>query len=122
MNYTEDKTFAIPAKSHALNGSFQKYTVTFTNVDVATSQPDLLRALEVLRTIGGQPIVTEVETKKITFVLEQPNVYAKEGNKQVASHDLIEEAKQTIVDLFANLKAVDGQTSFACTVEVEEAF
>lgn len=108
-NYEElGKQYDLPAAFTALNGTIQYYEVTFTNVDVAAEQANLLRALEVLRTRGGQPIITRVEGKTIYFTLEQAKVFGKDGAT----------AEQAIKDLFANVKAVDGTTAFTVSTVV----
>ena len=136
MDYGFGKTYTLPGKFTALNGCVQYYTVVFTNVTIdkdhtsvssdpvkaAQAQANLLRALEVLRTYGGQPIITSVDNKTLKFTLEQANVYGDASKVQPSAKDNIEDAKAKIEALFANLKAVDGSTSFACTATVEEAF
>lgn len=135
MDYGFGKTYTLPGKFTALNGCVQYYTVVFTNVVIdkdhssmntdalkAQAQANLLRALEVLRTYGGQPIITSVDNKTLKFTLEQANVYGDASKVQPSAKDNIEDAKAKIEALFANLKAVDGSTSFACTATVEEAF
>ena len=75
MDYGFGKTYTLPNKFTALNGCVQYYTVVFTNVvvdetqtslstdaDKAAARANFLRALEVLRTYGGQPIITSVDT------------------------------------------------------------
>lgn len=117
-----DKQYNLPAAFTALNGTIQYYEVTFTNVDVAADQANLLRALEVLRTRGGQPIITKVDGKTIYFTLEQANVFGKNEPQQVSKKDLIADAEQEIKDLFANVLAVDGTTKFTVdTVVVNPA-
>lgn len=136
MDYGFGKTYTLPGKFTALNGCVQYYTVEFTNVVVdeadvsattvelkAAAKANFLRALEVLRTYGGQPIVTSVSGKIIKFTLEQANVYGDASKVQPSAKDLIEDAKAKIKALFAGLKAVDGNTDFAVkTVTVEAAF
>lgn len=135
MDYGFGKTYTLPGKFTALNGCVQYYTVVFTNVVIdkdhssmntealkAQAQANLLRALEVLRTYGGQPIITSVDEKTLKFTLEQANVYGDASKVQPSAKDNINDAKAKIEALFANLKAVDGSTSFACTATVEEAF
>lgn len=135
MDYGFGKTYTLPGKFTALNGCVQYYTVVFTNVTIdkdhssmntealkAEAQANLLRALEVLRTYGGQPIITSVDNKTLKFTLEQANVYGDASKVQPSAKDNIEDAKAQIEALFANLKAVDGSTSFACTATVEEAY
>lgn len=135
MDYGFGKTYTLPGKFTALNGCVQYYTVVFTNVTIdkdhssmntealkAEAQANLLRALEVLRTYGGQPIITSVDNKTLKFTLEQANVYGDASKVQPSAKDNTEDAKAQIEALFANLKAVDGSTSFACTATVEEAF
>lgn len=135
MDYGFGKTYTLPGKFSALNGCVQYYTVVFTNVTIdkdhssmntealkAEAQANLLRALEVLRTYGGQPIITSVDNKTLKFTLEQANVYGDASKVQPSAKDNIEDAKAQIEALFANLKAVDGSTSFACTATVEEAY
>lgn len=135
MNYGFGKTYTLPNKFTALNGCVQYYTVEFTNVVVdkthssldtdakkAEAEANLLRALEVLRTYGGQPIITVVDNKTIKFTLEQANVYGDASKTQPSAKNLLTDAEAQIVALFANLKAVNGLTSFACTATVEEVF
>lgn len=135
MDYGFGKTYTLPNKFTALNGCVQYYTVVFTTVVVdktqsaldtdakkAEAEANLLRALEVLRTYGGQPIITVVDNKTIKFTLEQANVYGDASKTQPSAKNLLTDAKAQIEALFANLKAVDGSTSFACTATVEEVF
>lgn len=135
MDYGFGKTYTLPNKFTALNGCVQYYKVVFTNVVVdktqsaldtdakkAEAEANLLRALEVLRTYGGQPIITVVDNKTIKFTLEQANVYGDASKTQPSAKNLLTDAKTQIEALFANLKAVDGSTSFACTATVEEVF
>lgn len=135
MDYGFGKTYTLPNKFTALNGCVQYYTVVFTNVVVdktqsalntdakkAEAEANLLRALEVLRTYGGQPIITVVDDKTIKFTLEQANVYGNASKTQPSAKNLLTDAKAQIEALFANLKAVNGSTSFACTATVEEVF
>lgn len=135
MDYGFGKTYTLPNKFTALNGCVQYYTVVFTNVNVdeadasattdelkAAARANFLRALEVLRTYGGQPIITTVSGKTIKFTLEQANVYGDASKVQPSAKDLLADAKAKIESLFANLKAVDGSTSFACTATVEAVF
>ena len=135
MDYGFGKTYTLPNKFTALNGCVQYYTVVFTNVVVdktqsaldtdakkAEAEANLLRALEVLRTYGGQPIITVVDDKTIKFTLEQANVYGDASKTQPSAKNLLTDAKTQIEALFANLKAVDGLTSFACTATVKEVF
>lgn len=135
MDYGFGKTYTLPNKFTALNGCVQYYTVVFTNVVVdktqsalntdakkAEAEANLLRVLEVLRTYGGQPIITVVDNKTIKFTLEQANVYGDASKTQPSAKNLLTDAKTQIEALFANLKAVDGLTSFACTATVEKVF
>lgn len=135
MDYGFGKTYTLPNKFTALNGCVQYYTVVFTNVVVdktqsaldtdakkAEAEANLLRALEVLRTYGGQPIITVVNNKTIKFTLEQANVYGNASKTQPSAKNLLADAKTQIEALFANLKAVDGSTSFTCAATVEEVF
>lgn len=136
MDYGFGKTYTLPGKFTALNGCVQYYTVEFTNVVVdendssanteklkAAARANFLRALEVLRTYGGQPIITSVSGKTIKFTLEQANVYGDASKVQPSAKDLIEDAKAKIKALFTDLKAVDGVTDFAVkTVTVEATF
>lgn len=135
MDYGFGKTYTLPNKFTALNGCVQYYTVVFTNVVVdktqsaldtdakkAEAEANLLRALEVLRTYGGQPIITVVDNKTIKFTLEQANVYGDASKTQPSAKNLLTDAEAQIEALFANLKAVDGLTSFACTATVKEVF
>lgn len=135
MDYGFGKTYTLPNKFTALNGCAQYYTVVFTNVIIDKTQPsldtdakkaeaeaNLLRVLEVLRTYGGQPIITTVDNKTLKFTLEQANVYGDASKKQPSAKNLLENAKTQIEALFANLKAVNGSTSLACTATVEAVF
>jgi hypothetical protein len=147
MDYGFGKTYRLPAGYENNNGCTQYYEVEFKNVDLVAAAPvdpknpteeeiaahkeaqaNLLRALEVLRTYGGQPIITKVEGKTIKFTLEQANVYGlglKDGGKEQVSakwdegkvNSFADEAVEKIKALFANVKAVDGETSF----EVKDA-
>lgn len=134
MDYGFGKTYTLPNKFTALNGCVQYYTVEFTNVVVdktqstldtdakkAEAEANLLRALEVLRTYGGQPIITAVNNKTIKFTLEQANVYGNASKTQPSAKNLLTDAATQIKALFANLKAVNG-LSFECTATVEEVF
>lgn len=135
MDYGFGKTYTLPNKFTALNGCAQYYTVNFTDVIIdktesslntdakkAEAEANLLRVLEVLRTYGGQPIITTVNNKTLKFTLEQANVYGDASKKQPSAKNLLEDATAQIVALFANLKAVNGSTSLACTVTVEAVF
>lgn len=135
MNYGFGKTYTLPNKFTALNGCAQYYTVIFTNVIIdktqssldtdakkAEAEANLLRVLEVLRTYGGQPIITTVDNKTLKFTLEQANVYGDASKKQPSAKDLLKDATTQIEALFANLKAVNGSTSLACTATVEAVF
>ena len=140
MDYGFGKQYDLPAKFTALNGTVQYYTVVFDNVDVYVeptydadgnmtnaedveeAKANFLRALETLRTVGGQPIITSVEAKTIKFTLEQANVYGDRTKTQVSAKDLLADAKADIEALFENLKAVDGETAFTCTATVEAAY
>lgn len=133
MDYGFGKTYTLPNKFTALNGCVQYYTVVFTNViidktqssldtDAKKAEANLLRVLEVLRTYGGQPIITTVDNKTLKFTLEQANVYGDASKKQPSAKNLLADAKTQIEALFANLKAVDGSTSLACTATVEAVF
>ena len=133
MDYGFGKKYDLPAKFTALNGTVQYYTVVFDNVVVDEAQgaddeekaeirANFLRALETLRTVGGQPIITSVENKTIKFTLEQANVYGDRTKTQVSAKDLLADAKADIEALFENLKAVDGTTEFTCTATVEAAY
>jgi hypothetical protein len=135
MDYGFGKTYTLPNKFTALNGCAQYYTVDFTNVIIDKTQPsldtdakkaeaeaNLLRVLEVLRTYGGQPIITTVDNKTLKFTLEQANVYGDASKKQPSAKNLLEDATAQIEALFANLKAVNGSTSLACTATVEAVF
>lgn len=131
MDYGFGKTYRLKDGFTALNGCVQYYEVEFNNVDlkaadpvdpanptdeelaaIAEAQANYLRALEVLRTYGGQPIITEVAGKVLKFTLEQANVYGDAAKKQPSEKDLIADAQAKIIALFANVKAVDGTTAF----------
>ena len=152
MNYGYGKTFHLKDGFTALNGCVQYYKLTFgEGIDFtyaaadeseeeiakeAASQAAFLRALEVLRTYGGQPIITKVAAHELEFTLEQANVYGKNAPQQVsakyAENGAVEgvstedfhfqaEAVEKIKDLFANVKAVDGTTPFTVkTATVEK--
>lgn len=135
MDYGFGKTYTLPNKFTALNGCAQYYTVDFKEVIIdktqssldtdakkAEAEANLLRVLEVLRTYGGQPIITTVDNKTLKFTLEQANVYGDASKKQPSAKDLLANATAQIEALFANLKAVDGITSLACTATVEAVF
>lgn len=136
MDYGFGKTYTLPGKFTALNGCVQYYTVEFTNVVVdeadstldtaekkAAARANFLRALEVLRTYGGQPIITSVTNKTIKFTLEQANVYGDASKVQPSAKDLVNDAQDKIKALFNGLKAVDGATDFTVkTATVEAAF
>lgn len=125
MDYGFGKTYTLPGKFTALNGCVQYYTLVFTNVSLTEgedAQANYLRALEVLRSYGAQPIITSVEDKTLKFTLEQAHVYGDAAKKQPSAKDLLGDAKAYIEALFADVLAVDGATSFACTATVEEAF
>ena len=135
MDYGFGKTYTLPNKFTALNGCAQYYTVVFTNVIIDKTQPslntdakkaeaeaNLLRVLEVLRTYGGQPIITTVDNNTLKFTLEQANVYGDASKKQPSAKNLLADATTQIEALFANLKAVNGSTSLACTAIVEAVF
>lgn len=135
MDYGFGKTYTLPNKFTALNGCVQYYEVVFTNVvvdetqsslstdaDKAAARANFLRVLEVLRTYGGQPIITSVDNKTIKFTLEQANVYGDASKVQPSAKNLLDDAQAKIKALFANLKTVDGSTLFDCTVTVKAAF
>lgn len=135
MDYGFGKTYTLPNKFTALNGCAQYYTVVFTNVIIdktqssldtdakkAEAEANLLRVLEVLRTYGGQPIITTVNNNTLKFTLEQANVYGDASKKQPSAKNLLANAKAQIEALFANLKAVDDSTSLTCTATVEAVF
>lgn len=135
MDYGFGKTYTLPNKFTALNGCAQYYTVVFTNVIIdktessldtdakkAEAEANLLRVLEVLRTYGGQPIITTVDNKTLKFTLEQANVYGDASKKQPSAKNLLTDAKTQIEALFANLKAVDGSTLLTCTATVDAVF
>lgn len=136
MDYGFGKTYTIPAKFTALNGTIQYYKLT-AGVDLvyeaadetavelkkaADAQANLLRVLEVLRTYGGQPVITKAEGKVLEFTLEQANVYGKPGQMQVSEKDMIDDAVERITAIFGEAKAVDGTTKLFDAVEVKEAF
>lgn len=136
MDYGFGKTYTIPAKFTALNGTIQYYKLT-AGVDLvyvaadeteaelkkaADAQANLLRVLEVLRTYGGQPVITKAEGKVLEFTLEQANVYGKPGQMQVSEKDMIADAVERITAIFGEAKAVDGTTKLFDAVEVKEAF
>ena len=131
MDYGFGKTYRLKDAFTALNGCVQFYEVEFNSVvlkaadpvdpanpteqelaAIAEAQANYLRALEVLRTYGGQPIITEVAGKVLKFTLEQANVYGDAAKKQPSEKNLIADAQAKIIALFANVKAVDGTTAF----------
>lgn len=135
MDYGFGKTYTLPNKFTALNGCAQYYTVVFTHVTIdktqtsldtdakkAEAEANLLRVLEVLRTYGGQPIITTVDDKTLKFTLEQANVYGNASKKQPSAKNLLTDATAQIEALFDNLKAVNGSTSLACKATVEAVF
>lgn len=135
MDYGFGKTYTLPNKFTALNGCAQYYTVKFINVTIdktdsslstdaekAEAEANLLRVLEVLRTYGGQPIITTVDNKTLEFTLEQANVYGDASKKQPSAKNLINDASDQIKALFANLKAVNGSTTLNCEVTVKTVF
>lgn len=133
MNYGFGKTYRFKDGFTALNGCVQYYELTVAvDVDsqakyeaivdkanpteaeieaVEEAKANLLRTLEVLRTYGGQPIITKVEGPVVKFTLEQANVYGKsisDGTTgQVSDKDLINDAKWKIAKLFNNVKTID---------------
>lgn len=140
MNYANDKLFTIPAAFTALNGAAQTFKFTVGEgvsivapapVDpkepteaelkaIATAQGNVLRILEVLRSAGAQPIITEVADKIVTFTVEQVHVYGEAGDVQVSSKDLMGEAKTRIAKLFENVQSLEGKTLYG-DVEVVPA-
>lgn len=140
MDYSYGKTYTIPAKFTALNGTIQYYKLTAgvnlvaaDPVDpknptkeelkaIADAQANLLRVLELLRTYGGQPVITKAEGKVLEFTLEQANVYGKPGQMQVSEKNTIADAVERITAIFGEIKAVDGSTKLFTSVEVKEAF
>ena len=156
-DYSFGKTYRLKDGYTALNGCVQYYTVEFDSVAITAPEPvegeenyetklaaykaaqaNFLRALEVLRTYGGQPIVTQANEKILKFTLEQPNVYGfgikNNGEEQVSAkwddgeeegtkvvNSFIKDAEAKIKDLFVNVKAVDGTTPFTVkTATVEK--
>lgn len=126
MNYGYGKSFHLKDGFTALNGCVQYYKLTFgKGVDLsyaaadesdaeiakeAASQANYLRVLEVLRTYGGQPIITKAKENVLEFTLEQANVYGFNMPQQVsAKGDLIDKAKDKIVELFANVQRTDAK-------------
>ncbi|MBP5694527.1 MAG: hypothetical protein J6X03_03640 [Bacilli bacterium] len=129
MNYGYGKTYRFKDGFTALNGCVQYYEVEVAeDVDsqakyeaiadkanpteaeilaVEKAKANLLRTLEVLRTYGGQPIITKVEGPVVKFTLEQANVYGDAAKKQPSEKDLINDAKAKIAALFTNIKTVD---------------
>lgn len=119
MNYTKDKLFTIPAAFTALNGAAQTFKLTAAvALEGEEGQADLLRVLEVLRSAGAQPIITEVAGDVVTFTVEQVHVYGEAGDVQVSTKDLAGEAKTRIEKLFANVKTVAGDKDLFKSVEV----
>ena len=133
LTYDKDKLFTIPAAFTALNGAAQTFKLTVgegvsivtpTPADpknpteeelkaIATAQGNVLRILEVLRSAGAQPIITEVADTTVTFTVEQTHVYGEAGDVQVSSKDLAAEAKTRIEKLFANVQSLEGKTLYA---------
>lgn len=128
MDYGFGKTYSLPGKFTALNGTIQYYKVT-ASVDLvvadeatasvkekAEAQANYLRVLEILRTYGGQPVITKAEGKVIEFTLEQANVYGKgglhaeiHGLNQVSAkvaRGLTSEAVEKITEMFKGIKPV----------------
>lgn len=130
LTYDKDKLFTIPAAFTALNGAAQTFKLTVsdgvsivapTPVDpknpteeelkaIAIAQGNVLRILEVLRSAGAQPIITEIADKTVTFTVEQAHVYGEAGDVQVSSKKLADEAKSRIKKLFANVQSLEGIT------------
>lgn len=120
MNYDSKKTFAIPAQFTALNGSVQYYTITFgadvvIEGDDEVAQGNLLRALEVLRSCGAQPVIVKVAGKDLKFVLEQPNCFGHNEPHQI-SRKPANDAETRIKELFEGVHTVDS------TEEAEKLF
>lgn len=159
MTYGFGKTYTIPAKFTALNGCIQYYKLTAKvaltsekeitdessledKMEVAAAQANFLRVLEVLRTYGGQPVITKANDKVVEFTLEQANVFGKTGHMQVSEKltegedfDMQKQAVDHVAKVFANVKAVEAKAiddkSFELvaskedlfdTVEINEAF
>ena len=141
MTYGFGKTYTIPAKFTALNGCIQYYKLTaekplavepvknekgeITNArEMAEAEANLLRVLEVLRTYGGQPVITVVTGNSVEFTLEQANVFGEAGQKQVSKRDMITDAIKAIEDLFANVRPVvvtlDDEGKFVFTSAEDE--
>lgn len=156
MDYGFGKTYTLPGKFTALNGCIQYYKLT-AGVNLVAAEPvdaknptaaeikamaeaqaNYLRVLEILRTYGGQPVITKAEGKVVEFTLEQANVYGKAGQMQPSEKDLINEAKAKIAELFGEVKAVvlkvdenghilgedaeNETTKLFASVEIKEAF
>ena len=148
------KRFDLPGRFTAMNGAIQYFKLTVPGVvfdykaaddskeealKAAVSQANYLRALEVLRTRGPQPIITSVEGSEIRFTVEQTWAFGDSDKKQVSEHygkegsghegdpkfayeGLKEGAENDIKALFANIKWFDADLEEAtkeATVEAE---
>ena len=144
------KRFDLPGRFTAMNGAIQYFKLTVPGVvfdykaaddskeealKAAVSQANYLRALEVLRTRGPQPIITSVEGGEIRFTVEQTWAFGDSDKKQVSEHykdgeateekklaGLKEDAEKDIEALFANIKWFDADLEEAtkeATVEAE---
>lgn len=122
MTYGFGKTYTIPAKFTALNGTIQYYQLTANvaltsekeitdessvedKMEVAAAQANFLRVLEVLRTYGGQPVITKAEGQVVEFTLEQSNVFGQAGDLQVSNREA-DADKTCIRNLFKNVPAI----------------
>lgn len=118
--YSKDKQFTLPNAFTALNGCVQTFKLT-SGVTLSdgteTAKQNLLRILEVLRSNGAQPIITQVNGKNLTFTLEQANVYGKRGaDIQVSERNLKDDAVADIKALFT----IKGTTDLMPALKVEE--
>lgn len=129
-HYANDKLFTIPGAFTALNGASQIFELT-SNVEkldvepifdkgelknekeYKTAQANLLRVLEILRSNGAQPIITNVKGGVVTFTLEQTHVFGKRDHAnahtmQVSSvEDYAKAACDDIKEIFGKAKAVE---------------
>jgi hypothetical protein len=130
MTYSNDKLFTIPTAFTALNGCVQTIEVvangdlTYKAADESeeellkqeTSQRNLLRVLEILRSNGAQPIITSVVAKSdgektqstVTFTVEQAHVYGTPGPKHQIDKDESREEKaaEFIKTIFGEIESV----------------
>lgn len=136
FNQYYTKKFELPGRFTAMNGAIQYFKITakvpFVAADpadpekptveeakaIAEAQANYLRVLEVLRSRGAQPVITDVNDKTIGFTLEQTWVYGKRDALQVSEHyapsftqedafdGLVAGVKKDLKEAFANVKAL----------------